>query len=165
MPLRPQGYDPHEKHTSPWDLLVTAAHLARRVVWLLISYVRVSLLFVWYCLMVLAWEQHCWSESCVACPSTNPDPTPTPTPTPNRTPNPNQAIGRPDPDSEAAMFVHAGGEVLGYVEHKGAQPSASWLSGGCFQHDRASGLPQASAGLGQSVAWSALAGHTGLLPT
>ena len=89
MPLRPQGYDPHEKHTSPWDLLVTAAHLARRVVWLLISYVRVSLLFVWYCLMVLAWEQHCWSESCVACPSTNPDPTPTPNPTPNRTPNPN----------------------------------------------------------------------------
>ena len=26
------------------------------------------------------------------------------------------------------MFVHAGGEVLGYVEHKVARASASWLS-------------------------------------
>ena len=52
MPCRPHGYDPRERHTSLWDLLVTAAHLARRVVWLLLSYVRVSLLFVWYCLMV-----------------------------------------------------------------------------------------------------------------
>ena len=62
-------YDPHARHTSLWDLLVTSAHLARRVVWLLLSYVRVSLVFVWYCLMVIAWEQYCWSESCVACPA------------------------------------------------------------------------------------------------
>jgi hypothetical protein len=40
----------------------------RRVVWLVIGYVRLSLIYVWYCLMVLAWEQHCWSESCAACP-------------------------------------------------------------------------------------------------
>ena len=40
----------------------------RRVVWLVIGYVRLSLIYVWYGLMVLAWEQHCWSESCAACP-------------------------------------------------------------------------------------------------
>ena len=88
MPCRPHGYDPHERHTSLWDLLVTAAHLARRVVWLLLSYVRVSLLFVWYCLMVLAWEQHCWSDSCVAYPSSA-KPNPNPKPKPNPNPNPN----------------------------------------------------------------------------
>ena len=38
------------------------------MVWLVIGYVRLSLIYVWYCLMVLAWEQHCWSESCAACP-------------------------------------------------------------------------------------------------
>ena len=66
---RARPHEPHERHTSPWDMLVTAAHLARRAAWLVLSYVRFSLLFVWYYLTVLSWEQNCWSESCVACPA------------------------------------------------------------------------------------------------
>ena len=47
--------------------------------------------------------------------------------------------------------------------NKVAQASASWLSAGCLQRQGMPQAPQALASLGLSAAWSALAGHAGLV--
>ena len=45
-----------------------------------------------------------------------------------------QAIGRPDPDSEAAMFVHAGGEVLGINWMQATDEESLRDCAGCTAH-------------------------------
>ena len=45
-----------------------------------------------------------------------------------------QAIGRPDPDSEAAMFVHAGGEVLGINWMQATDDESLRDCAGCTAH-------------------------------
>lgn len=45
-----------------------------------------------------------------------------------------QAIGRPDPDSEAAMFVHAGGEVLGIKWMQATDDESLRDCAGCTAH-------------------------------
>ena len=77
-------------------------------------------------------------------PSPGPSPSPSPNPNPNPSPSPN-----PDQVAPYAAGKRSFYEEPRYVGNKGAQPAASWLSGGVLLAPSSLRLPPAPASLDQ----------------